>query len=550
MTITYSRKSMVLAILPKFSGLLSFLGSSYIFQDVLRHIVTERQRRHHHNHHHFSHGKEKVGVYHRLILGLSVCDLVASIVIMVGTWAIPKEYVGTYMASGTIGTCTVVGIMNELGNMGAPIYNASLCIHYVLVILMGMSEEKIASKGIEWYLHIVPVTFAVVFATLGFIFKLYNGAGSWCWFAPYPPNCSLEPPQPHQTSIIPCTRGHYYHQFRLMHIGIAWVCLVVCSISMFSIYRKVYKQESKVAKYRYNNNSNGGYPSKNGSKSKHSNNNYHNHPNNNNSSQRPNDNDESHSNDNNVEANHTNYNQYITSSSSSSRRRPPKKSKSRQIADQGMFFVIVFILTWTFPTITRIFQWLGWSIPLTLNMLFVVFFPLQGFFNALVYLRPKYLKFKKKKEKLAIKKAAAKWKQQQQIKQKITQLFYNNNNSDDNEGDNHNNNNNDDIWDNNNSNSNSHHLDAVSHTNSYHTNNKEDENNVPTATTTNNHHHHCLDTNSNDNILLTSDNDDNDSHSFIIRETYQNHHSNNANAFASANADAAVGVGNTAAVDP
>ena len=50
--------------------------------------------------------------------------------------------------------------------------------------------------------------------------------------------------------------------------------------------------------------------------------------------------------------------------------------------------------TFTIPQLTRIFQTVQGKTYYPLLVLMAIFFPLQGFFNAIIYLRPRYLKHK------------------------------------------------------------------------------------------------------------------------------------------------------------
>ena len=89
------------------------------------------------------------------------------------------------------------------------------------------------------------------------------------------------------------------------------------------------------------------------------------------------------------------YNTSITESGRSNNV-PQRIDHSRRFANQAMFYVLSFWITWLFPTCTRISQFItGGSSPFPFIALFCIFIPLQGFFNVIVYLRPRYLKFKK-----------------------------------------------------------------------------------------------------------------------------------------------------------
>lgn len=171
------------------------------------------------------------------MLGLSISDAIASVVNILSTWPIPAGTQWVYLASGTTGTCTAQGFFNELGNLATPLYNASLCAYYALVIRDGWSEDQIRKKA-EPFMHTIPTVVAALIALLGLPFKLYNNSGWLCWFAEYPSNCKENGN---------CVRGEHSEIFRWVHYVIIWSAIAFVSVQMYSIYRKVREQEGIVA---------------------------------------------------------------------------------------------------------------------------------------------------------------------------------------------------------------------------------------------------------------------------------------------------------------
>ena len=220
---SFSAKQKSLAILPKISGTMSFLGSTYIFQDVAR---SKRRRS---------------KPYNRLILALSTFDIMASVVNIMSTWPIPEGTPGVYAAVGTTGTCTAQGFFNETGNITTPMYNCMLCVYYILIIRNGWSETRV--KKIEPYLHAVPLVVGWTMGIAGLPLTLYNPSGWLCWYAPYPGNCLNDPD-------VPCERGELAFVFRWVHYGIIWSAIFFVTAGMFSIYRKVQTNEAKTRRFR------------------------------------------------------------------------------------------------------------------------------------------------------------------------------------------------------------------------------------------------------------------------------------------------------------
>jgi len=62
--------------------------------------------------------------------------------------------------------------------------------------------------------------------------------------------------------------------------------------------------------------------------------------------------------------------------------------QSHQIAKQGLYYVVAFYITWTFPTINRIYELAGTQAPFAVQLLDTALISLQGALNCFVYLKP------------------------------------------------------------------------------------------------------------------------------------------------------------------
>ena len=130
-------------IVGKVGGALSCVGSAYILQDVLR-----------------DPNKRTKSIYHRIMLGLSVMDILSSFFAwFIGSWAMPK---GSWMwTAGNIVTCDIAGFFSGIGYIGSPLYNCSLATFYLLQLRYGWPERRM--KAIEKWMHIVPWSVSLVF---------------------------------------------------------------------------------------------------------------------------------------------------------------------------------------------------------------------------------------------------------------------------------------------------------------------------------------------------------------------------------------------------
>lgn len=80
-------------------------------------------------------------------------------------------------------------------------------------------------------------------------------------------------------------------------------------------------------------------------------------------------------------------------------RRQRRNERSKAVANQGLFYAGTFALVWVFGTIVRAMQLANATPPWILIFWFAVMTPSQGFFNFLVYIRPRLIKYLEKRKK-------------------------------------------------------------------------------------------------------------------------------------------------------
>jgi len=282
--------------------------------------------------------KRRGAVFHRILLGLSFWDSMTSIAVFMGTWPIPAGTDGVYMASGTAGTCTAQGFWIQVG-VGAPLYNASLSMYYFLVIFKGWKDHQM--KKIEPFLHAVPILFSLSTATIAAATDSYCNSNVWCWI---------------DSSNNGFRFGFFY--------GPVWAAMAFVTFAMVAIYCHFLVQERKTKKYSQ-------------------------------AQERVKQRLSSKSNLERTAVQPTNISHAANTASYAVRNNHSSPRKSREIAGQAMFYVGSFYLTFLFPSWTRFDQMLYGSSPFAVIALFSVIFPMQGFFNACVYFRPRYLRYRK-----------------------------------------------------------------------------------------------------------------------------------------------------------
>ena len=130
--------------------------------------------------------------YHRLVLGLSIPDVLFSSTFVLGPLMVPKEMKYEIPgALGTVGTCTAQGFIYMV-TLGMSTYykNCSICCYYLAIIKYNKSDAYIAKK-LEGWLHGIPITVSLFTGLVFMAGKYFNPWGTFCFQAPYnPPHCN------------------------------------------------------------------------------------------------------------------------------------------------------------------------------------------------------------------------------------------------------------------------------------------------------------------------------------------------------------------------
>ena len=287
-----------LALTPKITGFLSLLGSCYIIHDCL--VRTPRERRH---------------TYHRLLVGLSVADIIMTSGLFLSTWPMPADTQNVAFAVGNVHTCAAVGFLETAGTI-AVLYNASLSVYYVLRIKAGWTPSQI--KRVEPYIHGVPIVFGFSTMIAGISLKLFN-AGLWdCWIYPHPHGC-LESWRNNGTTD--CVRGDNASLYQWVFDVIPkWLSILVVTWNMVRIHQSVWRKEQASQRFSMRN-----------------------------------------------------------------------THLAKQLARQSYLYVGALYLTYIPVVMTRMTEVLTGSVYYGMIVTISITIPLQGFWNLMVFLRPRYL---------------------------------------------------------------------------------------------------------------------------------------------------------------
>lgn len=212
---------MVMVVFPMFSGSISIIGSSLIMVSIIRRKML------------------KNGPYHRLMVGISVYDLICSSWVVLSTLPFPKE-LGALGARGNLQTCSARGFFYTYG-LGTLTYNASLSVFFLMAVKTRPSNQKLTKHEIGF--HLAAFLIPTIMGISGLILKLFNNSlipELACWAAPYPPGCDVF------ADISTCTRGRYYAEWTWAYMAIQFTLLAIIISCTLTLYLRVRSQGNRI----------------------------------------------------------------------------------------------------------------------------------------------------------------------------------------------------------------------------------------------------------------------------------------------------------------
>lgn len=351
MSETYSAQAIAKALVPKIPGLLSAIASSCVIYDILGR-------------------KRRFGTRNRLLIGLSISDIVGSISFgFVSSWAIPRGTPGVFLAAGNDATCKAQGFLLQLCNTTSPLYSGSLAFYYLLTITRGWSEDDL--KKYHILLHGIPIFFGFATAVVGLALDLYHPVGLWCWYGP---------------------PGIYYDAFRWgMAHSFIWSSIFFGAFVMVKLYREVRRLEKATEQYLFTKQLKERQPRSsslsrgamgpqqlaalrkepsikvfiNGESEEHR-----------------------------ERSSTISWAMNDSNGSLSSSGEEKKRRHSREVAIQGILFTGAYFLAFIGGFLTRLVQCITGKVYFGLIIIMAALLPAQGIFNFIVYMRPRWRKKK------------------------------------------------------------------------------------------------------------------------------------------------------------
>lgn len=231
------------------------------------------------------------------------------------------------------GFCRFQGFMLTLG-LASFSANCMLMMHFVLMIRFGMTRESM--RKLEPWLHALPVVYALGVSVSGWVLELYNQTGPFgCWVAPHPYGCNRMPD-------LECTRGGpdgevaaFFRDYFMIIPLIVWAFL--------SLFLLLVIVSTVVVRYE---------------KSK----------------------------------------RFVFQSRGSSN---PLSNQRRQVIVQSILYGLMLTNSLVWRSMNTLFSWSDreydfFGKHFWITVFGVTFFPLQGLWNFLIYIRPRYLSLRER----------------------------------------------------------------------------------------------------------------------------------------------------------
>jgi len=163
-------------------------------------------------------------VYHRIMFGMSVSNIMGSFALALAFLPMPKEMpfeeeLGISFPGARYGntfTCNLQGFFVFFGATCSHGYSQMLCVYYACAIFFRMKEESI-HKYVQPFLLLCPIIVGILVAVPPLLLDLYNPPilleGPWCSISSYPNSCDDN-----------CIRGSYLDYFsQAKRIVLLWI---------------------------------------------------------------------------------------------------------------------------------------------------------------------------------------------------------------------------------------------------------------------------------------------------------------------------------------
>jgi len=183
--------------------------------------------------------KRRQWLFHRLVFGMSIYLMVASIFLTYGKAAIPGDKPNMLGSRGTITTCTIQGFSIYVCMMTSIFYYVSFSVYSYVGVLNNFEKAKIVwvEKWIHLLVHLYPISTGIYLLVVN---GFNNSGAGFCYITSSPLGCEYDP-------NITCDRGpQHYIKGRLIHTVVEFIALLVPTAVMITLYFVVRKRQTQI----------------------------------------------------------------------------------------------------------------------------------------------------------------------------------------------------------------------------------------------------------------------------------------------------------------
>jgi len=184
--------------------------------------------------------------YHRIMFGMSLTDIILSSALSFNSVPAPIGTPHAWKAFGNRSTCKAQGFFIMFGMIAAPTYFLSLQIYYFRMIKYQTSTNTIR-PNVEPYLHFAPILVGCIAAFVPLVTNSMNpGSRGYCWAQDFPLHC-LDLDQNTE-----CIRGETATIQRLLLLFSPMILnILIVVIMMWKIYAAVWEQDRRNASHNF-----------------------------------------------------------------------------------------------------------------------------------------------------------------------------------------------------------------------------------------------------------------------------------------------------------
>ena len=214
-----------LAVLYMSFSIPSILGSVYIMQDVLRSK------------------KRRASVFHRIMVGMASIDMIYGLYTLFGPIVLPGPdeldgFIINSYARGSWAAYNAISYFGQTARIASILYNGTLTMYYLLTLRFRWTEGRAKQQAETWF-HIIPITAGLVVATVAISLGMFKDTPFGC------------------TVAIQDSDDEQKKSYNLIvFICLVWLVFIEIFVSMVMIYRSIRKTEQNANKWRMPSSSN------------------------------------------------------------------------------------------------------------------------------------------------------------------------------------------------------------------------------------------------------------------------------------------------------